>query len=148
MREELTRFRWDLADPATIQEFADFIRATEEVVGLALPWQSDSDADLLYRLYYATDGVIANIMNLMRGAGRLARKRGAHKLELDVLAAVFDKRLAKHLGKTVNPFRVSSEKPFSPPQSLSPAPEESSGQKKYRAKKKKQPSIAETLSTR
>jgi hypothetical protein len=115
VREELTRFRWELADPVTIQEFADFIRATETVVGLALPWQSESDADLLYRLYYATDGVIANIMNLMRGAGRLARKRGISRLELAVLAAVFDKRLAKHLGKTVNPFRGPPETPFAPP---------------------------------
>jgi hypothetical protein len=77
VREELTRFRWELAEPDKIQEFADFIRATEVAMSLALPWQSASDADLLYRLYYATDGVIANIMNLMRGAGRLARKQGA-----------------------------------------------------------------------
>lgn len=107
VREQLTRFEWDLANPTTIQEFADFIRATEAVVGLALPWQSDSDIDLLYRLHYATDGVIANIMNLMRGAGRLARRQGVSRLELDVLATVYDKRLAKHLGKTVNPFHVS-----------------------------------------
>jgi Cdc6-like AAA superfamily ATPase len=148
VREELTRFQWELADPDTIQEFADFIRATEEVVDLTLPWQSESDADLLYRLYYATDGVIANIMNLMRGAGRLARKQGAERLELDVLAIVFDKRLAKHLGKTINPFRVSPETPFTPPQCSTPAPEASCGKKKHQDKKKKQPSIAETLSTR
>ena len=117
-------------------------------MGLALPWQSNSDADLLYRLYYATDGVIANIMNLMRGAGRLARKRGADRLELAVLAAVFDKRLAKHLGKSVNPFRVPPETPFAPPQGLSPSLAETTGQTKGRGERIKQPSIAKTLSTR
>lgn len=45
VRETLTSFEWDLVNPDTIQEFADFIRATEEVIGLPLPWQSDSDAD-------------------------------------------------------------------------------------------------------
>lgn len=148
VREELTRFEWNLANPDTIQEFANFIRATEEVVGLALPWQSASDADLLYRLYYATDGVIANIMNLMRGAGRLARKQGIKRLEMHVLAAVFDKRLAKHLGKTINPFCIPPETPFAPPQYSSPVQETSSGKKRSQIKKKKQPSIAETLSTR
>ncbi len=81
------------------------------VTGLALPWQSNSDADLLYRLHYATDGVIANIMNLMRGAGRLAHKQGADRLDVDVLATVFDKQLAKHLGKIINPFRGQPEPP-------------------------------------
>jgi hypothetical protein len=146
VRESLTSFQWDLANSDTIQEFADFIRATEEVVGLALPWQSESDADLLYRLYYATDGVIANIMNLMRGTGRLARKQGANRLEMDVLAIVFEKRLAKHLGKTINPFYVSPETPFGPPQGSLRSQATSSEQTKGRGKKKKQPSIAETLS--
>ncbi len=148
VREELTSFQWNLANPDAIQEFADFIRATEEVVGLPLPWQSDSDADLLYRLHYATDGVIANIMNLIRGAGRLAHKQDADRLELDVLGAVFDKRLAKHLGKTINPFHLSSETLFNPPQSTPLAQVEFSGQTEGRGKNKKQPSIAETLSTR
>ena len=48
--KSLTSFQWDLANPDTIQEFADFIRATEEVVGLPLPWRLDSDVNLLYRL--------------------------------------------------------------------------------------------------
>ena len=148
VRETLTSFQWDLANPDTIQEFADFIRATEEVVGLALPWQSDSDVDLLYRLYYATDGVIANIMNLMRGAGRLARKQGVDRLEMEVLTTVFDKRLAKHLGKSINPFHVSPETPFNPPQDSAHSQAESSGKTKGRGIKKKQPSIAEILSTR
>ena len=148
VRETLTSFQWDLANPDTIQEFADFIRATEEVVGLALPWQSDSDADLLYRLHFATDGVIANIMNLIRGAGRLARKQDVDRLEMDVLAAVFDKRLAKHLGKPINPFRVSPETPIVPPQGSPHSLLEFSEQANGRGKKRKRPSVAETLSTR
>ncbi|MCP4542284.1 MAG: hypothetical protein GY832_34615 [Chloroflexi bacterium] len=70
-----------------------------------------------------------------------SRKQDAERLEMDVLGAVFDKRLAKHLGKTINPFCVSSETPFSPPQGSPPDRSASSG-------KKKRSSIAETLSTR
>jgi len=67
---------------------------------------------------------------------------------MDVLAAVFDKRLAKHLGKAINPFRVSLSTQFAPSQCSLPAQEASSGKKKHQVRKKKQPSIAETLSTR
>jgi hypothetical protein len=34
--EEMTRFEWNPASPDMIQGFAQFIRAREEVVGLAL----------------------------------------------------------------------------------------------------------------
>lgn len=67
---------------------------------------------------------------------------------MDVLATVFDKRLAKHLNKTSNPFHISPETPFIPPQYSTSVPEASSGNKKNQDKKKKQPSIAETLSAR
>ena len=91
---------------------------------------------------------IANIMNLMRGAGRLARKRGSDQLETDILATVFDKRLAKHLNKTINPFCVSLETQFAAPHCSPLAQDITSGKKKNRRKEKKQTSISKTLSTR
>jgi hypothetical protein len=110
------------------------------VVGLPLPWQSATDTDLLYRLYDATDRVIADIMNLMRGAGRLARKQGVNRLELDVLAAIFDIQLAKHLGKSIDLFRACLiGDTICPASILAPAQDTSSG-KKNQVKKKKQSS--------
>lgn len=147
VREKLERFQWDMSKPGTIQEFADFIQATEDVVELELPWRSNSDADLLLRLYYTTDGVVANIMNLMRGVGRIARKRQVGKLEMDILATVFDKRLAKHLCKSVNPFQVSRETAFIPPPEP-PKDDANATGKRGRKGNKKPPSIGATLSTR
>lgn len=147
VREELKKFTWDITDPATIQEFADFIQASEAAVGLKLPWRSKSDADLLYRLHYATDGVIANIMNLMRGAESHARKRGDDKLEMATLAVVFQKRLMKHLGKTVNPFRVTLDQQFVPPPEL-PQDQPNAANKRGPGRKPKKTSIGQTLSTR
>lgn len=87
-------------------------------------------------------------MNLMRGAGRLARKQDADRLEMDILGTVFDKRLAKHLDKTINPFNLSSDTPFSPPQGTPKTQAESSIRTRDRRATEKQRSIAETLSTR
>ncbi|MBN1220303.1 MAG: TniB family NTP-binding protein [Anaerolineae bacterium] len=147
VREELQRFQWNPSTPETIQEFANFVQATEEVVGRKLPWRSDSDADLLYRLHYATDGVIANLMNLMRGTALLAQKQGRDKLDLDILAAVFEKRLAKHLYKKTNPFKKEWGERFTPPQEL-PTDQPNATTKRGAKGKKKKPSVAETLSTR
>ena len=61
---------------------------------------------------------ICTSMNLIRGAGRLTRKQNADSLEIDMLATVFDKRLAKHLDKPISPFRVSPETLFVPSQGL------------------------------
>ncbi|MCB0164815.1 MAG: TniB family NTP-binding protein [Anaerolineae bacterium] len=111
VREKLTKFQWDPEDPDTIQSFSYFIRELEEAVGLSLPWQPNNDLELLYRLHYATDGVIANIMILMRSACKVAERQGAERLDIDVLAAVYDKLLARRLNRP-NPFNKSLDEQF------------------------------------
>lgn len=144
VREKLEKFEWIISEPQTIQNFADFIQATEEVVGLRLPWRSDTDADLLYRLHYATDGVVANIMHLVRGANRRARKQGADRLEMTFLASVFDKRLKSHLNKSINPFKDQLDKSFVPPLKQ-PQDQPKAAGKKGRQRKTKAPSASEML---
>ena len=147
VREELKRFEWNVSAPESIQEFADFVQLTEDVVGYNLPWRSDSDVDLLYRIHYATDGVIANLMNLMRGAALLAHKQGVDKLEMDLLSAVFAKRLSKHLYGRTNPFQTSVGEVFTLPKAAF-VDEHNAVGRKGRNGTKKDPSIAATLSAR
>lgn len=147
VREKLKRFEWNPSCPKTIQEFANFVQATESVVGYKLPWQSESDADLLFRIHYATDGVIANLMNLMRGAALEAHKRKVNKLDMNILSVVFDKRLSKHLYRRENPFLDKWGDEFEPPV-IAPIDEANATNRRGRKGKKRLPSVGEILTTR
>lgn len=147
VREELKGFCWDVTAGETIQAFADFVQYVEEAVGKRLPWQSDTDIDLLYRIHYATDGIIANLINLMWGTRLLAEKRGRERLDLDLLAAVFDKRLGKHLFKKDNPFKAPRSEQFTPPADPH-VDEHDATTKKGRTGSRKQQTAGSLLSTR
>jgi hypothetical protein len=67
-------------------------------------------------LYLATDGVVANVMNLLREAMLLALKREAPQITLLILAHSYDHRLKAHLQNRPNPFVVP------PTESLSSKP--------------------------
>lgn len=115
VREKLLPFQWDVSAPATIQEFGNIVRAAEVSMGYQLPWRSDSDIDLLYRFYYATDGVMINLMNLLRYGRKITNVQGKDELSMDILAVAFNKRLAGYLAKKVNPFDATWGENFAPP---------------------------------
>lgn len=107
-REVLQPFQWDTNDPYTLQEFAQFIQYVERAIDMPLT-ESISRPELLYRMYYATAGIVANIMNLMRYAQSCVLERQSGIIELIDLACAYDKRLSKHLGSTINPFEARPE---------------------------------------
>lgn len=106
MRETLEPFRCDPADEASVKEFARFVEYAEKSIQITLP-ETLPRWELLYRLHYATDGVVGNLMNLLRYAALIARN---HKISIDlpVLAKAFDKRISKHLKGKTNPFHLSN----------------------------------------
>ena len=114
MRETLTPFPYDPADETSIQQFARFVQYAEQAVETPLP-AAVPRLELLYRLHYATDGVVGNLMNLLRYAALMARQQDQAVLALPTLAAAFDKRLAKHLTGKVNPFDLPVTEQFSAP---------------------------------
>jgi hypothetical protein len=118
MRETLQPFKWNAADQASLQEFAQFVRYAETAIGTSL-MTDISRLEMLYRLHYATDGVVGNLMNLMRYAASQAQEEGKTALTWPNLAIAFDKRLAKHLRGKVNPFVQSTGEPFVPPEAAS-----------------------------
>jgi hypothetical protein len=137
-RQTLQPFTWEPLQTATIEEFATFIEYVEQAkmpLAKAMP-----RTELLYRIYYVTEGVAANIMNLMNLSAVLAEERGQGEIGPDTLSLAFKKRLARHIKGKVNPFEVDWNVRFIPP---APKPQVTS--KKGQGKL---PSITATLTTK
>src|SRR5260221_91340 len=119
VREVLHPFAWDTRKPSSIKEFAHFINYAEKAI--QIPLSKDLRlVELLYRLYYVTGGIVANIMNLLRAAQYMALIRRSPSIELCDLSQAFQKHLAKHVGITTDPFEVKQVR-FVPP---APQPKE------------------------
>jgi hypothetical protein len=144
VRQTLEPFRCDPSDEASIQEFGRFVQYAEQVIGMPLP-VTLSRLELLHRLHYATDGVVGNLMNLLRYTALLTRQGGQAAITLSGLADAFDKRLSKHLKQKSNPFLSAPQESIVAAQTIgdkSPIPGISSG------KRRQKPSAAEILRAR
>lgn len=113
IREKLLPFAWDLGDPRTTREFHKFIEYAEAAIGLPLNTGLER-IDLLHRLWYATNGVVANIMNLLRYAQQTTLENGGDRITLDILSQAYARRLQEFMNGRTNPF-------------LAPPPEGGSG---------------------
>lgn len=120
VRETLHPFQWHSQTPETIQAFMTFVAFAERMIGVPLTTEIPRE-DLLYRIYYATDGVVGNVMNLLRYGVALAQQQQVNTLTLDILAAAFQLRLAEHVRKN-NPFMAANTTCPSPPQGSTVAP--------------------------
>jgi len=111
VRQVLAPFGCDPADAGSLQEFARFVQYAEQAIAMTLPTTLPR-LELLHRLHEATQGVVGNLMTLLRYAAWLTRQQpavaldapAAPQLTLPILAAAYDKRLAKHVRRPVNPF--------------------------------------------
>jgi Cdc6-like AAA superfamily ATPase len=148
-REVLEPFLWDEARPEKAQEFARFVDYVEQAMEKQLSAEI-TRTEMLYRVHYATDGVVGNLMNLLRCATSLAEERGREVIDLAILSLAFRQELAEHLAHKVDPFSQPTDSGFSP---VTP-PQEMSTRKAKRHNKrggnrrKRGPSLAATLSTR
>ncbi|MBZ0301234.1 MAG: TniB family NTP-binding protein [Anaerolineae bacterium] len=105
-----------------VREFDFFIGAAVRTNGITFSDQLPHEGWLI-RLHLATQGVAANILNLLRYARVLALERDRHVVDLGILAEAYENRMQTHLDdslygrafKDVNPFRVSEEKLFEMP---------------------------------
>jgi len=101
-------------EPTRENEFVQFVVHAEMALGMPLT-NTMPRAELLYRLHYASDGIIGHIMNLMRHAVRTARNEGHETIEEVDLSRAFERRIANVLWKKVNPFEETVGEEFSPP---------------------------------
>lgn len=111
VRETLEPFRYDLADETSIREFAHFVHYAEQAIAIPL-LETLPRLELLHRLHYATDGVVGNLMNLLRYAALLTRRQHQTTIDLETVAAAYEKRLAKHLKRRTNPFQTPANEQF------------------------------------
>lgn len=146
-RKVLLPFTWDVNTPDTITEFAQFAQYAERALDMPVvtPWPS---GEWLYRLHYATDGVVANIMNLLRYAQLQAMERHSSNVEASDLASAFERRLAKHLQERPNPFVDGATTLTLPPRSASGIPSPDVGGARSQRKSSRTGRISDTSKTR
>ena len=84
-------------------EFRTFLHLLESNLPLASPSNLALE-DTAIRLYYASDGIIAYVMKLIRYGSYLAFKQNQPKLNLHLLAEAFDKSVCADKPEKINPF--------------------------------------------
>jgi hypothetical protein len=100
-RISLEPFAWGTLEQQ--QDFRKFLNALDQ----KLPFIKRSNLagqDTAYRLFFATNGVIANVMKIVRRASGLAIERSLEKLDLDLLAEAYDELFAAANPNVNNPF--------------------------------------------
>lgn len=143
VRQTLAPFRCDPTDAASVEEFARFVQYAEQAIAIPLP-PTLPRLELLHRLHYATLGVVGNLMNLLRYAAWLTRQQPQAAITLPILAAAFDKRLAKHVKQPANPFLTPPETSFVAPST----PANTSAVDVPATRKRRQPKATEVLQAR
>lgn len=118
VRETLQPFAWNPANKPTLDEFASFVLYAEKSIDMPLSVDLER-YELLARIHFATEGVVGNIMNMMRLAALLARRQGLEAISEAVLAEAYVKRLAKHMNRE-NPFAAPPSHSFIVPPRVQP----------------------------
>jgi len=143
-REKLDPFEWNWSKEESLQQFSRFVRYVEQAIEQSLTTDLPR-TELLYRLHYASNGVVGNLMNLMLNTAIMAAERSQASLELALLSLAFQKRLAKHLQGKVDPFAEAVGNRFVAPnlvvQTSAPCSSVAPGRKRNR-------SVATVLTTR
>ena len=99
----LLPFAWEERRPETVQEFRTFLGLLEGLLPLAAP-SGLAEYATVRRLYLASEGIVAYLMELVRRATYLAVAQGCERLDGPLLAAAFDQRLAGVRRGIANPF--------------------------------------------
>jgi hypothetical protein len=100
-RMSLKPFGWETAQEQDI--FRKFLQMVDE----KLPFSESSklaDPDMAARIHFATNGLIFEIMRLIRAAGVLALKQDLPRIDLDLLRESFAENLATNSKLLENPF--------------------------------------------
>lgn len=99
----LEPFKWDESKPETVKEFRTLLAEIEKL----LPLRENSNLhrkELAWRIFVATDGLMAFTMTLIREATLKALEHGQEALDESLFAEVFDKELSPKRRVLQNPF--------------------------------------------
>jgi len=105
-RIDLKPFGW--SSPEERKEFVTFLSILEKA--LQLPQSSNLYlGEMPFRLFCATRGIISRIMKLISKAAEKALEKGAHNINMDLLALAYEEELALDSTDNINPFLVDKE---------------------------------------
>ncbi len=123
LRETLQPLAWDPAREETLVAFSKFIQYAETAMGRPLSDELPR-AEWLYRLHFATGGVVGHIINLMRQALVLAQVAAEPPtaLTLRLFSLAFRQRLQPDGPQRADPFAPGLGLAFSPPAAPGPVP--------------------------
>lgn len=138
IRESLRPFA--LESEGDAGTFSLFLQYAQEAVGLSFCHEIPHH-ELLARMHYATNGVVGNIMNLLRFATLLAEEMALDEMTLPILDEAFNKRLRRHVLKEQNPFTTHLDKIISP----RPASRVDGVGNRSKARKRREPTAATVL---
>jgi hypothetical protein len=102
-REKLEPFKWDINDEEAIKDFSFFVNCAEQSLKTTLSTEI-TRLDMINRIHYATNGVVANVMNLLRYSLIWCKNNKRDHITLDALSFAFVDRVGKHLYSKTNPF--------------------------------------------
>ena len=103
----LLPFAWDERQPETVREFVSFLALVEGALPLT-ERAALAEMGMARRLHAASGGVMAHLMELLRGATYLALAEGRATVDRGVLERAFEQRLASVRRGTANPFRAET----------------------------------------
>ncbi len=103
-RHNLSSFEWSVDSG---REFRTFLHAVESQLPL-MEKSALASEEMALRFYYASDGIVAYVMKLIRYGTHLALRQGQEKLDFNVLATAFDKYVKADKPHKQNPFLKDS----------------------------------------
>jgi len=146
VREKLRPFPWDPTDEDKVKDFAAFIKYAEQGVGVSFSEELPR-RELLYRLHYATDGVVGNVMNLLHMAAFQSGKQPSAALTLVALEQAFTKRLHDHVPTKINPFALPREQNLVPPPEIPGIDPAAGTNRRSKRSKKSTTTVTDVLKT-
>jgi energy-coupling factor transporter ATP-binding protein EcfA2 len=110
VRETLDAFAWEGSN-TDLASFVDYVEKGSDIEFCP----GMSRLELLKRMGYATNGVVGNLMNLIRYGVVLAARKKTNVVGPEMLAVAFQRRLSEHLPGKSNPFLIAENVSFEVP---------------------------------
>jgi hypothetical protein len=102
-RSTLDPFPWEGSMREQIVEFDLFVRLVEKALAVSFSDELPR-VELLYRLHYATNGLVGNVVTLVRYAALLVDDPSKGVIDCQRLAQAFTSSMREHLKHRHNPF--------------------------------------------
>ncbi len=135
---EINPFKWE--EESDRKVFRGFLKALRTSLADAYTFPQMEDVDLAFRLHYASFGLIGYLMKIIRGAAKIARKRGSNHVTEAMLAESYRRNVRGQEPLNHDPFK---EKAFT--FETAPAlvqPEERAANRRAKSARRKAPHLS------